>query len=62
MADSEMSYEIHDKEMLAVIEAIKLWRDMLIGLQEQFIIITNYRALEYFSTKRLLLSRITGTI
>ena len=54
MSEAEMRYEIHDKEMLAVVEALKHWRDMLIGLQEQFTVITDHRALEYFSTKRLL--------
>jgi transposase InsO family protein len=54
MSEAEMRYEIHDKEMLAVVEALKHWRDMLIGLQERFLVITDHRALEYFSTKRLL--------
>jgi len=54
MSEAEMRYEIHDKEMLAVVEALKHWRDMLIGLQDQFLVITDHRALEYFSTKRLL--------
>jgi len=42
MSKAEMRYEIHDKEMLAVVEALKHWRDMLISLQEQFTVITDH--------------------
>ena len=55
MSPEEMRYEIHDKEMLAVVRALQEWRGMLLGLQEvPFIAITDHRALEYFTTKRLL--------
>lgn len=54
---AELNYEIHDKEMLAVILALANWDEMLIGVQEPFLIITDHRALEYFSTKRLLSAR-----
>ena len=50
----QMNYEIHDKEMLAVVEALKHWRNMLIGLQATFTVYTDHRALEYFTVKRLL--------
>ena len=55
MAPAEMRYEIHDKEMLAVVRGLAEWRPLLIGLQNiPFLAITDHRALEYFSTKRLL--------
>lgn len=58
MDTTQMNYEIHDKEMLAVVEALKEWRSMLIGLQvTPFTIYTDHRALEYFTTKRLLNQR-----
>lgn len=57
MNDAEMRYEIHDKKMLAVIHAVKEWRSMLLGLQKPFLVITDHRVLEYFSTKRLLNAR-----
>ena len=51
----EMRYEIHDKEMLAVMRGLAEWRPLLIGLQNTpFLAITDHRALEYFTTKRLL--------
>ena len=52
----ELNYEIHDKEMLAIIRALEEWRAELEGLQrgERFDIYTDHRALEYFmTTKRL---------
>ena len=56
MSTSEVNYEIHDKEMLAVIRALEEWRAELEGLQrkERFEILTDHRALEYFmKTKKL---------
>lgn len=58
MQPAEMRYEIHDKEMLAIIRSLNEWRSLLIGLQTTpFLIVTDHRALEYFMTKRLLNQR-----
>ena len=55
MNPEEMRYEIHDKEMLAIMRGLAEWRPLLIGLQNTpFLAITDHRALEYFTTKRLL--------
>src|SRR5947207_14954110 len=55
MNREDMRYEIHDKEMLAVMRGLAEWRPLLIGLQNKpFLAITDHRALEYFTTKRLL--------
>jgi len=55
MSPIEMRYKIHDKEILAVIRGLQEWQGHLIGLQyTPFIVITDYQALEYFITKRLL--------
>jgi hypothetical protein len=53
---AETHYEIHDKELLAVILALKEWRAELTSLPH-FLIITDHKALEYFGTKRLLNER-----
>ena len=55
----ECNYEIHDKEMLAIIRALQEWRAELEGLQLQecFNIYTEYRALEYFMTTKKLNAR-----
>jgi hypothetical protein len=53
----EMNYEIHDKEMLALIKGLEEWSAELRGAQLPFTAITDHRALEYFTTKRLLRPR-----
>lgn len=57
MAPAECNYPIHDKEMLAIIRAFQEWRVELTGVQSQFDVYTDHRALEYFMTKRQLNSR-----
>jgi hypothetical protein len=59
MLPAECNYSIHDKEMLAIIRALEMWRPELEGLQteERFDIVTDHRALEYFMTTKMLNSR-----
>ncbi|KAF8631937.1 hypothetical protein AX17_004979, partial [Amanita inopinata Kibby_2008] len=50
----ECNYEIHDKEMLAIIRALDEWRHFLEGARHPFEIWTDHKNLEYFmSTKKL---------
>ncbi len=50
----ERNYDIHDKEMLAIIRALEEWRHFLEGAQHQFEIWTDHKNLEYFmSAKKL---------
>lgn len=53
----EVNYEIHDKELLAIIRALKEWRAELTSVQEPFLILTDHRAIEYFGQKQVLNSR-----
>jgi hypothetical protein len=59
MNPAEQNYEIHDKEMLAIIRAFQEWRPELEGLQRvgPFEVITDHRALEYFMTSKKLNAR-----
>ena len=59
MSAPEKNYEIHDKEMLAVVRALEEWRPELEGLQRQdrFDIFTDHKALEYFMTTKKLNAR-----
>ena len=34
--ETERNYEIHDKEMLAIIRGLKVWRHLLEGVQFKF--------------------------
>jgi len=44
----EWNYEIHDKEMLAIIRALEEWRHFLEGATHPVEIWTNHKNLEYF--------------
>ena len=44
----ERNYEIHDKEILAIIQGLKSWRHLLEGVQFKFKIWTDHKNLEYF--------------
>ena len=50
MQPAERNYEIHDREMLAIIEALKDWRHFLEGLPAPFEIITDHSNLRYWRT------------
>jgi len=45
---TERNYEIHDKEMLAIIRELENWRHLLEGAQFKFEIWINHKNLEYF--------------
>jgi len=44
----EQNYEIHDKEMLAIIHVLEKWRHFLEGAQHPVEIWTDHKNLEYF--------------
>jgi len=50
----EWNYEIHDKEMLAIICALKEWRHFLEGATYLVEILTDHKNLEYFMTAKKL--------
>jgi RNase H-like domain found in reverse transcriptase/Reverse transcriptase (RNA-dependent DNA polymerase) len=50
----ERNYEIHDKEMLAIIRALEDWRHFLEGARHKFEIWTDHKNLEYFMTAKKL--------
>ena len=46
--EMERNYEIHDKEMLAVIRGLESWRHLLEGAKFKFKVWMDYKNLEYF--------------
>ena len=50
----EQNYEIHDKEMLAIIRVLEEWRHFLEGARHPVEIWTNHKNLEYFMTAKKL--------
>jgi RNase H-like domain found in reverse transcriptase/Integrase zinc binding domain/Chromo (CHRromatin Organisation MOdifier) domain/Integrase core domain len=54
LTPAELNYEIHDKEMLAIIVAVKEWRAYLEGASHPFVVCSDHRNLEYFTTTKVL--------
>ncbi|CUA68987.1 Transposon Tf2-12 polyprotein [Rhizoctonia solani] len=52
LAPAERNYDIYDKELLAVIRALKEWRHLLEGTEIPVKILTDHKNLEYWTTKR----------
>ena len=46
--EAERNYEIHNKEMLAIIRCLEAWRHFLEGAKDWFEIWTDHKNLEYF--------------
>ena len=54
---TELNYDTHDKELLAIYEAFRTWRHYLEGSSTPIDVITDHKNLEYFSTTKLLTRR-----
>ena len=50
----ERNYEIHDKEMLAIIRGLEEWRHFLEGARHKVEVWTDHKNLEYFRTSKKL--------
>ncbi|KAI0991539.1 hypothetical protein K3495_g16648, partial [Podosphaera aphanis] len=57
LSGAEMNYEIHDKELLAVVSCMKEWDAELRGLARTFTIMSDHMNLKYFLTTRRLTER-----
>jgi len=51
---AEINYAIHDKELLAVVDAFKHWRRYCEGTTQQIQVFSDHQNLEYFTTTRVL--------
>jgi len=54
---AELNYDTHDKELLAIFEAFKIWQHYLESLAYSINIVTDYKNLKYFSTTKVLIQR-----
>ena len=50
----ELNYDVHDKELLAIFEAFKIWCHYLEGSPTPVNMVTDHKNLEYFSTTKSL--------
>src|SRR5882757_6681583 len=57
LSDVECNYDIHDKEMLAIMQSLQEWRHYLMGAHHTFEILTDHKNLEYFCTAKNLNQR-----
>ena len=51
----EHNYNVHDKELLAIYEAFKLWQHYLEGSGNPIDVVTDHWNLQYFSTTKILM-------
>ena len=54
---AEINYDIHDKEMFAIVAALKEWEHMLKSCQGEIVIFTDHKNLEYFASSKVLSRR-----
>ena len=50
-----LNYDVHDKELLAIFEAFKIWRHYLEGSTSPINMVMDYKNLEYFLTTKILM-------
>ena len=53
-SDAEINYDIHDKEMSAIVAAFKEWHHLFIAVKDEITVYTDHRNLEYFNTTKVL--------
>jgi hypothetical protein len=51
---AEINYEIHDKELLAIVNSFQEWRHYLEGAQHPITVYTDHKNLEYFMSAKVL--------
>jgi hypothetical protein len=51
---TEINYEIHDKELLAIVDSFQEWRHFLEGAQHPVTVHTDHKNLEYFMSAKVL--------
>ncbi|MBW0563202.1 hypothetical protein O181_102917 [Austropuccinia psidii MF-1] len=49
-----LNYEIHEKEILGIVWALKHWRAFLLSLSFPFEVLTNHTPLQYFMSSKVL--------
>jgi len=59
MVPAEKNYDIHDKELLAIVDTFREWRVYLQGTTHQVKVITDHKNLTFFTTTKILNRRQT---
>jgi len=53
-APANVNYDVHNKEMTAIVAAFREWEYMLRSVEEQITVYTDHKNLEYFNTTKIL--------
>jgi hypothetical protein len=53
----EINYEIHNKELLVIVDSFQEWRHLLEGTSYHVTVYTDHKNLEYFMIARVLIRR-----
>ena len=53
-SSAELNYEIHNKELLAIVDVFKQWRTYLEGIKHPTLIFTDHKNLTSFTTTKIL--------
>jgi len=57
LTKAEQNYDVHDRELLAIVEALQRWRSYLAGAAQQTIVKSDHKNLQYFMTTKKLNGR-----
>jgi len=55
---AKINYDVHDKELLAIVESFKKWRHYLEGVATPVEVYTDHKNLTYFSETKTLFRRL----
>ncbi|MBW0577452.1 hypothetical protein O181_117167 [Austropuccinia psidii MF-1] len=53
-SQQELNYEIHEKELLGIVWALKGWRAFLLSLSSPFEVLTDHSYLQHFMSSKVL--------
>ena len=53
-ADAELNYDIHDKEMVVIVDCFQEWRHFFQGSPHRVVVYTDYKNLEYVNSTKFL--------
>ncbi|MBW0538764.1 hypothetical protein O181_078479, partial [Austropuccinia psidii MF-1] len=51
---AKLNYEIHEKELLGIVWALKCWRAFLLSLSNSFEVLTDHSSIQYFMSSKVL--------
>ena len=51
---TEVNYDVHDKEMMAIAAAFKEWEHLLMSVHDEITVFSDHKNLEYFNSTKVL--------